>query len=33
MSSVIVNQVIGDGRFNRFFKYIFIIAILTTITD
>jgi AAHS family benzoate transporter-like MFS transporter len=33
MRSVIVNQVIGDGRFNRFFRYIFIIAILTTITE
>jgi len=33
MRSVIVNQVIGEGRFNRFFNYIFIIAMLTTITE
>jgi len=33
MRSVIVNQIIGDGRFNRFFNYIFIIAMLTTITE
>jgi len=33
MRSVIVNQVIGDGRFNRFFKYILTISMLTTITE
>jgi MFS transporter, AAHS family, benzoate transport protein len=33
MRPVIVNQVIGDSRFNRFFKYILTISMLTTITE